>query len=83
VLTIKTTFIPPYKAPTFQASIVVTLYLNAQESNFYALSLNVNVQQGVSMVWCTHFTSKLKIHIISKVITYKISFTLNYSRNHI
>jgi hypothetical protein len=36
---------------------------------------------GISMVWCTHFLSKLKAHIISKVVTHKISLTLNSFRN--
>jgi hypothetical protein len=27
----------------------------------------------VPMIWCTHFVSKLEIHIVSKVVTHKIS----------
>jgi len=38
---------------------------------------------GVSMVWCTHFVSKLKVHIVLEVVTCKISLTLNSLRNHI
>jgi hypothetical protein len=35
---------------------------------------------GVYMLQCTHFVWKLKLHIISKVATHNISFTLNYSK---
>jgi len=34
--------------------------------------------QGISMVWCTHFVSKLELHIILKVLTHKISLVLNF-----
>jgi hypothetical protein len=35
--------------------------------------------KGISMVWCTHFVSKLEVHVILKVHTHKISFILNSS----
>jgi hypothetical protein len=35
---------------------------------------------GVSMVLCTHFVSKLKVHI---VVTHKITLILNSSKSHI
>jgi hypothetical protein len=37
----------------------------------------------VSMVQCTYFMSKSEVHIASKVITHKISLTLNSFLNHI
>jgi hypothetical protein len=33
---------------------------------------------GVSMVQCTHFVSKLEVHIVSKVVTCQISLILNF-----
>jgi len=35
------------------------------------------------MVWCTHFVSKLEVHIISNVVMHKILLTLNSFENHI
>jgi hypothetical protein len=32
---------------------------------------------------CTDFVSKLKVHIVSKVATHKISLILNFVKNHI
>jgi hypothetical protein len=46
-------------------------------------ALNVTNYMGISMVWCTHFVLKLKVHIISKLFTNIISLILDYSKNHI
>ncbi len=37
----------------------------------------------VVMLWCTHFVLELEIHIVSKVVTCKISFILSSSKTHI
>jgi hypothetical protein len=37
-----------------------------------------NVNKGVSMIQCTHLLSKLEVRKVSKVITCKNSFTLNF-----
>ncbi len=43
----------------------------------------LNAAMGISMVQCTHLMLKLEIHVISKVLTHKISLILNSSKNHI
>jgi hypothetical protein len=43
----------------------------------------LNAAMGISMVRCTHLMLKLKIHIISKVLTQKNSLILNSSKNHL
>jgi hypothetical protein len=42
-----------------------------------------NTTMGIPMVQCTHLMLKLEIHIISKVLTHKISLILSSSKNHI
>jgi hypothetical protein len=43
----------------------------------------LNAAMGISMVQCTNLMLKLEIHIISKVLTQKISLILNFSQTHI
>jgi hypothetical protein len=35
------------------------------------------------MVQCTFFVSKLEAHIVSKIVTHKISLILDFIKNHI
>jgi hypothetical protein len=38
---------------------------------------------GISMVQCTHFVSKLELHIMSEVLTQNNSLILNSSKDHV
>jgi hypothetical protein len=38
---------------------------------------------GECTLQCTQFERNLELHIISKVVTHKISLTLNYFKDHI
>jgi hypothetical protein len=39
--------------------------------------------QGEYILWYTQFVGKLELHIVSKLTTHNISFTLNYFKSHI
>jgi hypothetical protein len=38
---------------------------------------------GECRLQCTQFEGKLELYLVSKVVTCKISFILNYSKDHI
>jgi hypothetical protein len=41
------------------------------------------MKKGVGKLWSTQFEANLELHIVSKIATRKISFTLNYFKDHI
>jgi hypothetical protein len=56
----------------------MTFFCKTQHGN--PSSLHV---AGVGKLWSTQFVANLEIHIVSKVTICKISFTLNYFKDHI